>query len=103
MGLYEQITNARKILGIPESATITRIKKSFKDSIKQWHPDRCQEKKELCREKSSQIIQAYKTIMIYCDNYRFSFSRDEVEKYMSAEETWKKKYGSDPIWSAEDD
>jgi DnaJ-class molecular chaperone len=103
MGLYEEITRAREILGLPELATIKRIKKSFNDSIKRWHPDRCREKKEICREKSAQLIQAYKTIMKYCDNYRFSFSRDEVDKYISAEETWKKKYGSDPIWSADNE
>jgi hypothetical protein len=36
--------------------------------------------------------------MEYCNNYKFSFSKEEIEKYISAEEFWGKKFGSDPIW-----
>ena len=44
------------------------------------------------------IINAYKTIIQYCEQYRFSFSREEVEKYVSPEEDWLKRFGNDPIW-----
>ncbi len=98
MELFEEITHARKILGVAESATLKQIQKNYRDLVKKWHPDRCREKKEICREKTSLILQAYKTIRDYCNNYRFTFSREEIEKYMPDEEVWIKKYGSDPIW-----
>jgi hypothetical protein len=41
--------------------------------------------------------------MEYCENYRFSFSREEVEKYISADEFWAKKFGNDPIWGNYED
>jgi len=37
-------------------------------------------------------------IMDYCEDYKFSFSKEEIEKYISADEFWEKRFGSDPIW-----
>jgi len=36
--------------------------------------------------------------MNYCENYKFSFSKEEIEKYISPDEFWGKRFGSDPIW-----
>lgn len=99
MGKYEDITQARKVLGINESETLKNIKDKFKLLIKEYHPDVCKMEKEISRKKSEEIINSYKIIMNYCDNYRFSFRREEVEKYISKEELWKKQFGNDPIWS----
>jgi len=99
MGKYEEITNARKILDIDEFETLKNIKKKFKELIKKYHPDTCKTDKNICRKKSEQIINSYKIIINYCDNYRFSFEKDEIEKYLSQEEFWKKQFGNDPIWS----
>ena len=99
MDKYEEITNARKILGIGELESLKNIKNKFKKLIKKYHPDVCKMGKEICRKKSEEIISAYKIIMNYCDNYKFSFNKKEVEKYLSNEEFWKKRFGNDPIWS----
>ncbi len=93
MGFFEEITRAREVLGVTESTTLKHIQKNYRDLIKKWHPDRC-------REKTSLILQAYKTIRDYCENYRFTFSREEIEKYMPDEEIWIKKYGNDPVWGS---
>ena len=98
MGLFEEITRAREILGVAEYATLKQIQKNYRNLLKKWHPDRCRGKKEICREKTANILQAYKIMRNYCDNYRFSFSREEIEKYIPDDEIWIKKYGSDPIW-----
>lgn len=98
MGKYEEITKARQVLGLYESATLKDIKNNYKELLKEWHPDLCKENEEICNEKTIEIINAFKTIMEYCDNYKFSFSKEEIEKYISAEEFWGKKFGSDPIW-----
>ncbi len=103
MGKYEDITQARKVLGIDESETLKNIKNKFNQLIKKYHPDVCKMDKEICRKKSEEIINSYKVVMNYCDNYRFSFNKKEVEKYLSREEFWKKKFGNDPIWSSDFD
>ena len=51
---------------------------------------------------SERIIRAYKIIIAYCEYYRFSFNPQEVEKYLSAEEWWAKKFGADPVWNSGD-
>ncbi|MBN2544728.1 MAG: DnaJ domain-containing protein [Spirochaetes bacterium] len=99
MGKYEEITHARNVLGIGEYENLNNIKKKFKKLIKQYHPDICLDDKEKCRKKAEDIIASYKLINDYCSNYRFSFKKEEVMKYLSVEELWKEQFGNDPIWS----
>ena len=98
---FEIITEARKILELPESATLEQIKKNYKQLIKKWHPDKNLSNQGLAESKTKEIIQAYKIIIQYCDHYKFSFIREEVEKYLSDRERWFKQFGEDPIWANE--
>jgi len=98
MGKYEEITGALQVLGLYEVATIKDIKKKYKDLLKEWHPDLHNGNKEICKEKTIEIIDAHRVVMDYCENYKFSFSREEIEKYMSPEEFWAKRFWNDPIW-----
>ncbi len=98
MGLYDEITWARKILDIPDRATMESIKERYKEEIKKWHPDTCNENKALCEEKTKEIIKAFKILLDYCNKYNISFSKEEVEKYISEAEFWAKKFGDDPLW-----
>jgi len=98
MGKYEEITKARQILGFYEFALLKDIKNKYKELLKEWHPDLCKKNKEICKEKTIEIINAFKIIIDYCENYKFSFSKEEIEKYISADEFLAKRFGSDPIW-----
>ncbi|MBW2036230.1 MAG: J domain-containing protein [Deltaproteobacteria bacterium] len=100
---YDQITEARKILELPESATLQEVKRQYKKLMAKWHPDKSREKKEICEEKAKKINEAYKEIMNYCNNYSFSFSKEEVEKYITEEEWWFKRFGNDPVWGVYND
>jgi DnaJ-class molecular chaperone len=98
MGKYEEITKARKVLGINEVATLQEVKNRYRELLKKWHPDLSDENKDMRREKTIEIIHAHRLLLNYCEQYRFSFSREEVEKYISPEEMWAKRFGQDPIW-----
>lgn len=98
MGKYEEIKKALQILGLYESATVKEIKNKYRELLKEWHPDLCMENEATRKEKTIEILNAYRIIMNYCELYRFSFSKEEVEKYMSPEELWAKQFGKDPIW-----
>jgi DnaJ-class molecular chaperone len=98
MGKYEEITKARQVLGLDDYATLKEIKNRYRELLKEWHPDLHKKHKAVRKEKTIEIINAYKTIMDYCEQYQFSFSRDEVERYFSPEELWAKQFGKDPIW-----
>jgi len=98
MSLYEEISAARDILDIPEQATMETIKSNYRRLIAEWHPDTCDEKKELCEEMTLKIISAYRIIEKYCLGYQYSFSEETVKKYVSSEEWWFERFGDDPVW-----
>lgn len=98
MKLYEKIKLARELLDLPEKASVELINQKYKEALKKWHPDKCEEDKTLCEEKTKEIIAAYKVLMDYCNKYEIDFSDKEVEKYLSAEEFWAKKFAKDHLW-----
>jgi len=100
MSRYSEIDEARKLLELNDSATLEEIRKSHRRLIKKWHPDVSSEKKELCGKMTKQINDAYNCLMEYCRHYKFSFSKEEAEKYASPDEWWFKRFGSDPVWSS---
>lgn len=103
MGKYEQITKALQILGLESSATWKEIKATYHALLKKWHPDFSRGNRDVSHDRTKEIIAAYKIIRDYCEHYRFSFSREEVEKYISPEELWLRQFGRDPIWGNPDD
>jgi DnaJ-class molecular chaperone len=98
MNRFEQIDMSRKLLGLGESATRDEIKKEFKKLLHKWHPDKCNDDKEKCEEMTDNIIKAYHTIMDYCENYIYSFSREDVKKQYNSTDWWFDRFGNDPIW-----
>ena len=95
---FDTINQARLILELPENATMELVRENYRTLIKRWHPDRCKDNPEKCEEMSRRITDAYGIILEYCSNYHISFAREEVEKNLSEEEFWIKRFGSDPIW-----
>lgn len=98
MNKYREITEARKLLELPERATMEEIKISYRNLVGKWHPDRCKESKDKCTQMTARIIAAYGVIMDYCNRYKFSFSEEEVKYHLSGEEWWIERFGDDPVW-----
>ena len=98
MDKYQKITDARKLLDLPERATTREIKSHYRSLLAQWHPDSCKENKEQCNEMTRKIIAAYKTIVDYCNQYKYSFSKEEIRNYLPADEWWFERFGDDPLW-----
>ncbi|MBF0176112.1 MAG: J domain-containing protein [Magnetococcales bacterium] len=92
-GYYEQITQARLLLGLGEESTLDEIETRSRALLMQWHPDHGQEDPVLCHEKTLAILDAVRIIKAYCAHYRYSFSRSEVEKYLPMDEWWLKRFG----------
>ncbi|MBD3426824.1 MAG: DnaJ domain-containing protein [Candidatus Omnitrophica bacterium] len=77
---FKKINDARKILGLGESATLYEIKDVYRKLSLKYHPDKCEEEEKAeCEETFKKISSAYETIMTYCANYRFSFAVEEVQ------------------------
>jgi curved DNA-binding protein CbpA len=94
---YQELTEARTVLALPEQTTLKDIKTQYRKLLKQWHPDTCPEPQERCHEMTTKIIAAYTRIMAYCAEYKISFAQEEVREYLSPEEWWFERFGDDLI------
>ena len=95
---YQDIIEAKELLNLPERASLEEIKSSYRKLQSQWHPDKCNENKDKCTEMTRKIIAAHKTIIDYCNQYKYSFAEEEIKKYLSKEDWWFERFGDDPFW-----
>ncbi len=71
--MFDKISNARKLLGVPETATYSYIKESYIALSKRYHPD-----KHGDSEKMKEINAAYEIICDYIDHYAYSFAKKDM-------------------------
>jgi DnaJ-class molecular chaperone len=95
---FEEIDAARRLLGLPERATLGEIKAHYRRLVTEWHPDRSRKPVEECTEMTARIAAAYRTLVDYCSHYRYSFSKEEVGNHLSEQEWWFERFGKDPMW-----
>ena len=76
-----KIDEARRILGLGESATIGEIKDAYRKLAVKYHPDKCERKEKQANERFfKKINEANETLMIYCLNYRFLLNDDNTKE-----------------------
>jgi len=93
MNKYEEITAARELLELPETADQAMIKSNFKRLLTKWHPDTHPEDQDQRNEMTRKIISAYQLIMDYCLHYKFSFSEEAVKDQDPLEDWWIRRFG----------
>ena len=71
----EEIDKALDILGLPKLITKEDIKKQYHYFAKKYHPDLGGD-----AEKMEQINYAYKLLMKYIEEFRYTFDENEVNK-----------------------
>ena len=71
----EQITEALDLLGLPKLITKSDVKKQYRFLSKKYHPDQGGD-----AVKQEQINYAYKLLMKYIEEFRYTFDEDEVSK-----------------------
>ena len=79
------IHDALEVLGLPPMVSFKDIKKRYLELSKAKHPDRGGESEEM-----SKINEAYTILKNYVENYRFSFSEEEILKQFPYNEHQKK-------------
>jgi DnaJ-class molecular chaperone len=78
---FEEIDKARQLLGLPQEATLSEIKDAYRRRAKEYHPDKQKlGKRKEYSQKMTRINKAYEILMDYLEQYRFSFSEEEVKK-----------------------
>ena len=90
---FQRLEAARKVLGLPDRASLHQIRERYRELSKRWHPDLCREDPETCKGKQAELNAAYDILMNYCNNYQYSFREEDVEQYPSGEDFWWKHFG----------
>jgi len=73
--VIEDIQTALDILGVPTLSTKEDIKKQYHFLAKKYHPDMDGDP-----EKMEEINSAYKILTLYIDQFRYSFSEEEISR-----------------------
>jgi DnaJ-class molecular chaperone len=78
---FSTIDKSRKLLGLPDSATLEEIKSAYRGMALQYHPDTCADKdKKQCEAMFKKITKARDVLLKYCMAYRYSFREEEVKQ-----------------------
>ncbi len=74
---FELIDAARRILVLPDKATVSEIKSAYRTLACQYHPDKSHDNPE-AEEKFRLVTEAHQVLETFCQNYKFSFSEEVV-------------------------
>ena len=81
MANFDEIEEARKLLGLGEAATLKEIKKAYRTMAHRHHPDKLG---SAAGEENGEVMKrlnwAYKLLMDYCDNYKYSFKEEDIAR-----------------------
>jgi len=95
MANFNEIEEARKLLGLGEAATLKEIKSAYRTLAHRHHPDKLGGNERTDNETMKRLNWAYKLLMDYCDNYKYSFKEEDIARTYPHEEylrTFKEKW-----------
>ena len=93
MANFNEIEEARKLLGLGEAATLKEIKRAYRTLAHRHHPDKHSNALgEQTEETMKRLNWAYKLLMDYCTNYKYSFREEDVAKTYPRDEYLRKYY-----------
>jgi DnaJ-class molecular chaperone len=90
---FEEIEEARKLLGLGEAATLKEIRSAYRRLAHQHHPDKIDGVSENNNEMMKELNRAYKVLIDYCNEYRYSFRHEDVSRVYPEEEDLKEWRG----------
>ena len=78
MANFKEIEKARKLLSLGEEATLEEIKKAYRTLAHRHHPDKLGGDDGSEGETMKRLNRAYKLLMDYCNEYKYSFREEDV-------------------------
>jgi DnaJ-class molecular chaperone len=78
------------MLGLGEAATLKEIKSAYRRLAHRHHPDKHGSTTEENDEMMKRLNRAYKLLMDYCTDFKYSFKEEDVARTYSNEEYWRK-------------
>ncbi len=95
MANFDEIEDARKLLGLGEAATLKEIKKAYRTLAHRHHPDKLVGDDITESETMKRLNWAYQLLMEYCNEYKYSFKAEAVARAYPHDEylrTFKEKW-----------
>ena len=90
MANFNEIDEARRLLGLGEAATLKEIKSAYRRLAHRHHPDKHGSATEENDVMMKKLNRAYKLLMDYCTDYRYSFREEDVARTYPYEEHMRK-------------
>jgi len=95
MANFNEIEEARKLLGLSDAATLKEIKRAYRMLAHRYHPDKHRGAESSEDEIMKKLNWAYKLLTDYCDDYKYSFKEEDVARTYPDEEymrNWRKNW-----------
>jgi DnaJ-class molecular chaperone len=89
---FEEIDEARRLLELGESATLKKINSAYRGLAHEYHPDKHSGTTEVDTERIKKLNWAYKVLMDYCNDYKYSFQKEDVARTYPHDEYIRKFY-----------
>jgi curved DNA-binding protein CbpA len=91
---YNELQEAIRVLGVGEKASISEIKTRHRVLVKRYHPDAGNDSDQ---EMIRKVNAAYRIVLDYVSEYRFSFAEQEFYDQNPEERIWR-QFADDPLW-----
>ncbi len=97
---WKEIIEAKRLLGLPDQATLAQIKQAYRSLCKKHHPDLADNSDPDAEDESVEmhrLTAAYQTLINYCTKYLFPLVPGE-DQPLEGEDWWMDRFGDDPLW-----
>lgn len=95
MADFNEIDEVRRLLKLPEAATLKEIRSAYRRMAHRYHPDKHQGTSGDQVEKMKRLNRAYKVLLDYCNAYKYGFLEEDVARTYPFEENlgkWRDKW-----------
>ncbi len=89
MADFKEIEEARRLLELGDAATLMEIRSGYKRLAQRHHPDKHGGTADNT-EVMKRLNWAYKLLIGYCDEYRYSFRKEDIARTYPHEEYLRK-------------
>jgi len=87
---FEDINEAQILLGLGRTATLKEIKRAYHRLAHIYHPDKQDSTSQKDIEKMKKLNWAYKVLIDYYNEYKYSFDEEDIARTYPYEEYMRK-------------
>jgi curved DNA-binding protein CbpA len=92
---FNEIDEARRLLGLGEAATLKEVKSAYRRLAYRHHPDKRGSPTAESEQMMKKLNRAYKLLTDYCTDYKYSFKEEDIARTYPYEEEmrkWREKW-----------